>query len=38
MISNLPISYGDDTTLVFLKPNKYSDSKLGGVVYSTDLV
>lgn len=35
-LSSLPISSGDATTLIFLKPNKYCDSKLGGVVYSTD--
>ena len=36
MISSLPISAGDETTLVFLKPNKYSDNKSGGITYSTD--
>jgi hypothetical protein len=35
-ISSLPISAGDETTLVFLKPNKYSDNKSGGITYSTD--
>ena len=31
-ISSLPICSGDETTLIFLKPNKYCDSKQGGVV------
>ena len=35
-ISSLPISAGDETTLVFLKPNKYRDNKRCGVTYSTD--
>lgn len=35
-ISSLPICSGDAATLIFLKPNKYCDSKQGGVVYSTD--
>jgi hypothetical protein len=36
-ISSLPIFSGDETTLVFMIPNKYSDNKHGGVCYSTDL-
>jgi hypothetical protein len=35
-ISGLPIHAGDATVLVFMKKSKYSDSKLGGVTYSTD--
>jgi hypothetical protein len=35
-ISSLPIMYGDETTLVFMLPNKYNDNKHSGVCYSTD--
>lgn len=35
-LSSLPISAGDETTLIFLKPNKYADGKDGGITYSTD--
>lgn len=35
-ISSLPISQGDETTLIFLKPNEYTLEKKGGVTYSTD--
>lgn len=33
-ISSLPITAGDETTLIFLKPNKYAEK--GGITYSTD--
>lgn len=33
-LSSLPISAGDDTALIFLKPNKYAEK--GGTTYSTD--
>lgn len=33
-ISSLPISDGDETTLIFLKPNNYAEK--GGITYSTD--
>lgn len=33
-ISSLPISWRDDTTLIFMIPNKYKDN--GGITYSTD--
>jgi hypothetical protein len=36
-ISSLPIFSGDEATLVFMIPNKYSDNKHSGVCYSTDL-
>lgn len=36
-ISSLPIFSGDETTLIFMIPNKYYSDKHGGVCYSTDL-
>ena len=35
-ISSLPIVSGDDTVLIFMLPNKYSEDKNSGVCYSTD--
>jgi hypothetical protein len=35
-ISSLPIMYGDETTLVFMMPNKYVTDKHSGVCNLTD--